>query len=618
MCIRIYIDYIEKDEDTSYLPEEYVSLDTLSSCQDNMIDSSNLMKMYRIWKYSRADVVGFDYNGGIICKYSYPVMGWYVENKLKNFDMLVPYTSSTKEMDLKSVFFRLEGEEEANKIISFLYSYEDVDKEIIDKVLYSNKIIQGCQMICSFNLFSDFCAFLFGFFNEYGKKIKEIDFLSEILFMIYILSKGYKVSEEQYFKTSKTVYKVERDKKAIIYDYIEKKMESLIRYFNNGVNLPMSEELLVPGKNIDKIPVFICWWQGEDQMPDIVKACYNSIKDAVPSNICEVILITLDNCLEYVAFSDSIIEKFNDGIISMTHMSDLLRAELLYRYGGMWVDATYFFAKSVDPQIFQKEFYTIAYKNMVMGPELSKAKWSVSMMCCQKYNRLMLYLCEAFREYWETENQMIDYYLIDYVVLSGYNNINDIKKIIDRVEKLDKFPYPLQLRLNQEANEYSINKYYEDSWNYKINRKNEYVLKTKYGKDTLYKWIIDKYYLRKDNEPVSTKKIFVTENEDKELLDCIRESEPKKILDVIGYFERYGFISRGVLNDINLNLTVIDGILPLRHSKVYDYIYNRVFSSLDDVVDNIEEYDFVITDDNNYEYIKKYIHNKSIIINKKG
>ena len=56
--------------------------------------------------------------------------------------------------------------------------------------------------------------------------------------------------------------------------------------------------------------------------------------------------------MDYVTFTDEIINKFNSGKIDYTHMSDILRAELLYRYGGMWIDATYL----VTQKICEKNF----------------------------------------------------------------------------------------------------------------------------------------------------------------------------------------------------------------------------------------------------------------------
>lgn len=49
-----------------------------------------------------------------------------------------------------------------------------------------------------------------------------------------------------------------------------------------------------PNENIGATsPIWVCWWQGEEQMPDIVKACYHSIQKHACTH--PVILITSEN-----------------------------------------------------------------------------------------------------------------------------------------------------------------------------------------------------------------------------------------------------------------------------------------------------------------------------------
>ena len=84
--------------------------------------------------------------------------------------------------------------------------------------------------------------------------------------------------------------------------------------------------------------VWVCWFQGMDQAPELVKKCFESLQRNLTDR--EIILITSDNMCNYVQFPDFILDKWKNGKITHTHMTDLLRLELLVKYGGMWVDAT--------------------------------------------------------------------------------------------------------------------------------------------------------------------------------------------------------------------------------------------------------------------------------------
>ena len=84
--------------------------------------------------------------------------------------------------------------------------------------------------------------------------------------------------------------------------------------------------------------VWFCWLQGIDDAPEIVKACYNSIKRNIPNR--ETKVIDAKNWKDYVELPDFIVKKWEKGRIPAALFSDLLRLELLIKYGGTWIDST--------------------------------------------------------------------------------------------------------------------------------------------------------------------------------------------------------------------------------------------------------------------------------------
>jgi len=77
--------------------------------------------------------------------------------------------------------------------------------------------------------------------------------------------------------------------------------------------------------------------QGEEQMPRLVKTCYESWKTVNPDY--EVILLHEDNFRDYITIDPAIL---NNKQITIQAFSDILRINLLKRHGGVWVDATCF------------------------------------------------------------------------------------------------------------------------------------------------------------------------------------------------------------------------------------------------------------------------------------
>ena len=108
------------------------------------------------------------------------------------------------------------------------------------------------------------------------------------------------------------------------------------QYQKTLIEFDSSYDLTLPHESSNK--VWICWFQGMENAPELVQKCYQSVNEHLIDR--EIHLITAENLSQYVRFPDYILEKWKKGIITNTHMTDLLRLELLIQYGGMWLDAT--------------------------------------------------------------------------------------------------------------------------------------------------------------------------------------------------------------------------------------------------------------------------------------
>jgi len=83
--------------------------------------------------------------------------------------------------------------------------------------------------------------------------------------------------------------------------------------------------------------IWWCWLQGLEQAPQIVKACFNSLKQLTGYS-----LVVIDNLnwTEYIELPEYIVKKWEKKQIPAAMFSDLLRVELLIKYGGTWIDST--------------------------------------------------------------------------------------------------------------------------------------------------------------------------------------------------------------------------------------------------------------------------------------
>ena len=112
----------------------------------------------------------------------------------------------------------------------------------------------------------------------------------------------------------------------------------------------------VPNESVEKSAdkIFSIWLQGEKNAPDIVRACFRSIR-----RNCNQELVVLDEKMlfEYITLPDYIMEKRRRGLIKNAHFADICRVELLYQYGGIWLDATAFVTAPIPDNIINQDFF---------------------------------------------------------------------------------------------------------------------------------------------------------------------------------------------------------------------------------------------------------------------
>lgn len=151
-------------------------------------------------------------------------------------------------------------------------------------------------------------------------------------------------------------------------------------------------------------PIWIFWWQGEETMPPVVRACYKSVlKNRAKHN---VVLITQDNVKKYIDIPNHIFDLVAEGRISITHLSDVVREHILYQQGGIWMDATLYMTAPFSENIYKYEYYSLkgAFK---IWP------WTSFFQASGKGNVQPYIVSELFRAYLSEHDNFLTYLLLD-------------------------------------------------------------------------------------------------------------------------------------------------------------------------------------------------------------
>lgn len=266
-----------------------------------------------------------------------------------------------------------------------------------------------------------------------------------------------------------------------MYIYILEIIKPVLNKYNNILK---TDELNIKS-SYEKIPIWVFWWQGEEEMPFIVKKCYENLQNNIPKEKCKVNLITKENYKNYVKLPSYIIEKVKLGKISLTHFSDIMRFNLLYNYGGLWIDSTIYLTTPLKEEIFERDLFTHRRVDL-KSTNISKANWAAYIIGGKKNHILFKYINEALLFYWKIYDNQIDYFLIDYIIATAYKELPYIQ------EEINKIPYnnPEIFTLSKYMNKKYDEKFFEQIKNttniYKLTYKQTYFEKTKDGEKTFY------------------------------------------------------------------------------------------------------------------------------------
>lgn len=196
--------------------------------------------------------------------------------------------------------------------------------------------------------------------------------------------------------------------------------------------------------HIQSKKVWVCWFQGMENAPDIVQICFESMKEHLTDR--EIILITSENMFDYVQFPNFVIHKWNQGKITHTHMTDLLRLELLIRYGGLWLDSTVFCSRNINEipdYYFNSDLFM--YQLLKPGRDGHASYISSWLISAKSNNKLLMATRELLYSYWRENNNMWDYFLLhDFISMVFEFYPDDWKRI---VPKDNATPHILLLRL---------------------------------------------------------------------------------------------------------------------------------------------------------------------------
>ncbi len=419
-----------------------------------------LTGIYWLWKNVKCDIVGIcHYRRYMVHKDSFLDKG-YIEDVLKSYDVIVPNSSVTPNANLWEQYAYNHSEKDMQICRDVVEEKYPDYVDAFDLCMSCNYFSVGNMVITRKDIFDRYCEWLFDILFEVEKRVdisgydveqsRIFGFLSERLLRVWLLKHSYRIREEEMRMVNPEDVLNKHKEYGLKYRYVNIVLGKLLAKYKVSTDEPVFCSEALPVDFGGKVPVWVLWLEGHSNAPEPVRVCVNSIYENIPKDIAQVYLLDIDNISDFIRLPDWIIDKVNRGIIPLEHFSEIIKMGLLYRYGGLWIDAGYYADKPISKELLKSEFYTLKYtmpegdalRIMGIGTDdkrisdmesldITKGRWSGDVILTRPGAVLAKFVLEALYEYWRMQEQMIDNHLTDYVIALAYDNLSQVKDMID-------------------------------------------------------------------------------------------------------------------------------------------------------------------------------------------
>ena len=242
------------------------------------------------------------------------------------------------------------------------------------------------------------------FLSEHPEFIDD-EFKTDILAVNKLIKYRKDLEEWDYFRSLK-----------LVYSYFEK------TYGSEDLDVPKEAQAVPDMPDV----IWWCWLQVYDEAPNIVKACFRSLKKLNRP----IIVLTEDNYSDYASLPEHIIRKWKDGIISNAHFADALRLELLTIHGGTWIDSTVLLTDASAYRLMTEGTELFAYAYIMHDATRDYILYGNWLIHSSAYSKILWETKLMLYKYWERENSLMNYFIFHlFFTISCRRNRDEMAKI---------------------------------------------------------------------------------------------------------------------------------------------------------------------------------------------
>ena len=164
-------------------------------------------------------------------------------------------------------------------------------------------LVSTCNMwITKKDIFDRYCRWLFDILFEVEKGIelqgydgyqkRVMGFLSERLFRVWLFMQPEAITEVNMMLMDPLEFYHAAKRVDLLYQYVKFKIKPLLSLYQAGAMGGLVRPFCCQDDFEGKIPVWVCWWQGEEGMPELIRGCIRNIKNNIPEDKTVLRIVT--------------------------------------------------------------------------------------------------------------------------------------------------------------------------------------------------------------------------------------------------------------------------------------------------------------------------------------
>ena len=277
----------------------------------------------------------------------------------------------------------------------------------------------------------------------------------------------------------------------ILTDFHTRFYHKAIRRFLDGELKEAARALPEPQREDGPLPVWTLWWDGEENAPPCVKLSLQSQRKYLAGPDYAYRVLTKENYQRYAQLDPAALARFEQGEMSLTHLSDVLRCALLRRHGGLWLDATVYMTGPLDGAVLTADFYTVRKTTYPQNKRalIPAGRWACYVLRCRPGDPLTGFLAAAYEIYWKKFAGVTDYYLLDEMIDAAYRLVPSVKQMMDGVPLNNERVFDLYNMRNEAYLPERVEKVLQSNHLHKLSYKDTYLDCRPDGRMTVWKWM---------------------------------------------------------------------------------------------------------------------------------